>query len=269
MVNQPAQKTPVKHCTIKMLPPHKWVAAAARAIELNHFNAPALRHFQRAMPGVDMPKERLAVLTTKYWGIGGVKLTVGFLDNPSAELRRKILSHMNAWGKFCNVKFIASNVNPLVRISRSSPAPADGYWSYMGTEILDVDKDEPTMNLDGFTMKMEDSEFYRVLRHEAGHTLGFPHEHSRIEIVNGIDAAKAIAYYKKEEGWTKKDVMEQVLTPEDSSALNATAKPDPKSIMCYWLPAEIMKNGKEVAGGGNINKRDAKFAASVYPKKKK
>lgn len=258
-----------KHCTIKMLPKEKWQTAAARAVAFNHFNAPAIHQFQRAVVGRSIPVEKLAVLTTKYWGIGGVRLTVGFLDTPAAELRRKILRHMNAWGQHCNVKFIASAVDPMVRISRSSPAPDDGYWSYLGTEIMEVEKNEPTMNLDGFTMKTEDAEFYRVVRHEAGHTLGFPHEHSRIEIVQGIDHKKAFAYYKREEGWTRKNVMEQVLTPEDVSALIATAKPDPKSIMCYWLPGEIMKNGKEVAGGADISKRDAKFAAGIYPKKKK
>jgi hypothetical protein len=191
------------------------------------------------------------------------------MDNPVAELRRKILNHMNAWGRYCNVQFVASNINPEVRISRSTPSPDDGYWSYLGTEIMDVEKDEPTMNLEDFTLNTPESEFYRVVRHEAGHTLGFPHEHSRIEIVKGIDAAKAIAYYKREEKWTKRDVMEQVLTPEDTSALIGTEKPDEKSIMCYWLPAAIMKNGVAVSGGTNINRRDAKFAASVYPKKRR
>jgi hypothetical protein len=28
-----------------------------------------------------------------------------------------------------------------------------------------------------------DAEFYRVVRHETGHTLGFPHEHMRKEII--------------------------------------------------------------------------------------
>jgi hypothetical protein len=125
------------------------------------------------------------------------------------------------------------------------------------------------MNLEGFTMNMPDAEFFRVVRHEAGHTLGFEHEHMRKEVVNGIDVEKAVKYFKKTEGWSRKVVMDQVLTPLDSSALIATAKPDPKSIMCYWLPAEIMKNGKAIPGGGDINKMDAKFAAQQYPKKSK
>jgi hypothetical protein len=45
-----------------------------------------------------------------------------------------------------------------------------------------------------------------------------------------------------------------------------TAEADPVSIMCYHLPAAIMKDGKAVKGGTNINPRDRAFAASLYPK---
>jgi hypothetical protein len=45
-----------------------------------------------------------------------------------------------------------------------------------------------------------------------------------------------------------------------------TADADPQSIMCYWLPASIMKDGVAVSGGTDINSMDAQFAASVYPR---
>ena len=48
------------------------------------------------------------MLTTKYWGAKGVKLTVGFLDTPAADLRKHILVHMNAWATYANVQFVAS-----------------------------------------------------------------------------------------------------------------------------------------------------------------
>ena len=37
--------------------------------------------------------------------------------------------------------------------------------------------------------------------------------------------------------------------------------------MCYQLPAAIMKNGKPIKGGKDINPRDHRFASSLYPKK--
>jgi Astacin (Peptidase family M12A) len=262
------EQSKIKTCSIKTLPKSKWMEAADRAVELNHYNAPAVHQLNKAMPNSGITKAALALLTTKYWGIGGVKLTVGFLDNPTASLKKRILSHMNAWGNFSNVKFTASNVNPQVRISRSSPAPDDGYWSYLGTDILQVAADEPTMNLDSFTMLTPDSEFFRVVRHETGHTLGFEHEHLRSEIINKIDKEKAIALFMRTQNWTRAEVIAQVLTPIEKSALIATELADPTSIMCYQLPGEIMKDGKPIVGGTDINKIDAKFAASIYPKKK-
>ncbi len=36
-------------------------------------------------------------------------------------------------------------------------------------------------------MQTPESEYHRVVRHETGHTLGFPHEHMRKELVEKID----------------------------------------------------------------------------------
>jgi hypothetical protein len=250
-------------CTIKTLPEDKLVQAANKAAEVNPANAPAVHALMAAMPSVVIQPLHLAILTAKYWGAKGVRLTVGFLDNPPADLRARILSHMNAWGSWSNVQFFETTVNPQVRIARTA---GDGYWSYLGTDILQIPANQPTMNLDSFTMSTADSEFYRVVRHETGHTMGFPHEHMRQEIINRIDQNKAIAYFSATQGWSKQEVINQVLTPLDKSALLATAQADIHSIMCYWLPASIMKDGIAVDGGTDIDAQDAQFAALVYPR---
>ncbi|KIL98201.1 hypothetical protein CCC_01262 [Paramagnetospirillum magnetotacticum MS-1] len=250
-------------CTIKTVDPSLLVAAAARAVAINPANAPSRHLMAMAPDDVVLPPEHLAVLTNKYWGKNGVTLTVGFLDNPPADLRARILAHMNAWGTYANTHFAESNVDPQVRISRTA---GDGYWSYLGTDVLTIGADKATMNLDSFTMNTRDSEFYRVVRHETGHTLGFPHEHRRKEIVDQIDFEKAVAYFMASQGWTREKVISQVLTPLQDADLNATADADRTSIMCYWLPGSIMKNGEPVVGGVDIDKVDADFAASIYPK---
>ena len=250
-------------CTVKLLPKDQWSKAAANAVTVNPMNSPSLHLLKLATPDTVLNPEHIALLTSKYWGNNGVSLTVGFLDNPPADLRARILSHMNAWGIWANIKFIETTVNPQVRIARLED---DGYWSYLGTDILYISADKPTMNLDSFTMNTADSEFYRVIRHETGHTLGFPHEHMRAEIINRIDKDKAIQYFMSTQGWSKEQVIAQVLTPMDKSALIATAEADIKSIMCYSLPAFIMKDNIAVEGGKDIDTQDASFAASVYPK---
>jgi hypothetical protein len=127
----------------------------------------------------------IAVVIARKWPATGVKLSVSFLDNPSVALRKRIIQHMNAWGTQANILFSETHGVGQVRISRlDSPPDMAGYWSYVGTEILEVAEDEPTLNLETFTMRVSDAEFRRVVRHEAGHTLGFDHEHMRSEIVN-------------------------------------------------------------------------------------
>jgi hypothetical protein len=220
----------------------------------------------QAVPEAVIPPEHLALLTPKYWGKSGVRLTVGFLDNPPADLRARLLSHMNAWGAWANVQFVETAGSAQVRIARTAGGQTGGYWSYLGTDILSIDPSQPTMNLDSFTMNTADSEFFRVVRHETGHTLGFPHEHLRSEIIDRIDREKAIAYFMASQGWSRDKVIAQVLTPLDNSSLIETARADANSIMCYWLPASIMKDGNAVTGGTDIDTMDAEFAASVYPR---
>jgi hypothetical protein len=210
---------------------------------------------------------RIAVVIARKWPKKGVRLSVSFMDSPSAALRSRILRHMNAWGEQANVAFAETQGLGQVRIARlDSPPDMAGYWSYIGTEILDAPDDEPTLNLEGFTMRVSDAEFRRVVRHEAGHTLGFDHEHMRSDIVSRIDRRKAFEYFDRTEGWSREEVEEQVLTPLAKKSIMGTKESDPLSIMCYQLPASIMKNRKAIPGGRDINANDFAFAKSLYPK---
>jgi len=251
-------------CDLKTLPLDQAIIAASTAVRINPANIPKQHVHLFAENNMVPGTIELALLVSKYWGIGGVRLTVGFMETTTQSFRNRILSHMNAWGAYCNVQFTLSNVAPQqVRISTD---PNNGvYWSYCGTDILGIAADKPTMNLRNFTMQMDDSEFYRVVRHETGHTLGFPHEHRRRAITDRIDRQKAIDYFMEEDGWSADKTIEQVLTPFEESALVATRGPDIHSIMCYHLPASIMKDGIEVPGGTDIDDLDKEFAGFVYP----
>lgn len=256
---------PLIVCSPRRLPLETMVAAAKTATNINPLNHTPLQRLARVVPNFVATPERIAVLTTKYWGLQGVHLTVGFLDNPPANLRKRIVQHMNAWTKTANVKFVETKTDPQVRIARVGGADG-GYWSYLGTDILHIAKTDQTMNLEAFTMDTPESEFHRVVRHETGHTLGFPHEHMRQALVDKIDPQKAIAYFERTQGWTEQEVREQVLTPIEESSLRGTT-PDPKSIMCYQIPGEITKDGNPIIGGKDIDSIDYTFAGTIYPKK--
>ncbi|MFL5309072.1 MAG: M12 family metallopeptidase [Myxococcales bacterium] len=256
---------PLIVCTPRRLSADMLVAAARTAVDINPLNHPPMHRLTRVLPGFVPTPERIAVVTTKYWGIGGVKLTVAFMDSPPAPLRRRILQHMNAWSAFANVKFVETRTNPQVRIAREGGQDG-GYWSYLGTDILHIPKSRQTMNLEEFSMSTPESEYHRVVRHETGHTLGFPHEHMRKALVDKIDPAKAIAYFERTQGWSEEEVRQQVLTPLEESSLLGTA-PDPRSIMCYQIPGDLTKDGKPIIGGADIDGPDGAFAGKIYPKR--
>ena len=118
-------------------------------------------------------------------------------------------------------------------------------------------------------MQTHEAEFIRVVRHETGHTLGFPHEHMRRELVARINVKKAIAFYGATQGWSPAEVKAQVLTPLEESSMLGTDPPDPHSIMCYQIPASLTNDGKPIIGGLEIDETDHAFAARMYPKKLK
>ena len=251
-------------CRPVSLPKDQWEAAAATAMAINPGNRVRVERLTRVMPGFKPSPMALSVLVPKRWAANGVRLSVGFLDTNDAALKKHIVAHMNAWSKFANVKFVQAKTDPDVRIARTAN---DGYWSYVGTDILHIASDQPTMNLEAFTLKTPESEYHRVVRHETGHTLGFPHEHMRRDLVRRIDAKKAIKYFRLTQGWSEEEVRAQVLTPLDESLLVGSPKADENSIMCYQLPGEITKDGKPILGGVDIDQTDKSVAASIYPKK--
>ena len=250
-------------CQPKMLPRHQWIPAAQIAARINPVNHPPLERLSLVMPGFEPTPERIAVLTTKYWHAKNVRLTVGFLDNPPADLRTRILSHMNAWNQTADVQFVETSTDPQVRIARTS---GDGYWSYLGTDVLSIPAGQATMNLDSFTMETPESEYHRVVRHETGHTMAFPHEHLRQELVARIDPQKAIAFFLETQGWDEQTVRQQVLTPLEESSLWGTEHDDPNSIMCYQIPGSITKDGQPIPGGDDIDAIDYEYAGKFYPK---
>src|SRR5882672_9761687 len=214
-------------CSPKRLPRSLWIDAARTASGINPLNHPPINRLSLVEKGFTPSPLSIAVLTTKFWHTKGVKLRVGFLDNPPPALRTRIVAHMNAWNKTTNVQFVQSKTDPEVRIAR---AEGDGYWSYLGTDVLSINADEPTMNLDSFTMNTPESEFHRVVRHETGHTLGCPHEHMRGDLVKLIDPEKAIKFFGETQGWDEDMVRRQVLTPIEVGSLLGTPNADPNSI---------------------------------------
>jgi hypothetical protein len=249
-------------CVPKTLPRRLLVKAAETARSINPVNAPMFGPLTAVAADFQVADPlRIAVLTTKYWGPTPRRLTVSFLESTPADLRDRIISHMNAWSRTVCISFVATNGIGDVRISRRP----GGYWSYLGTDILHIPKTRQTMNLERFTMQTPESEYKRVVRHETGHTLGFPHEHMRKALVARIDPQKAYKWFLQTYGWDKATVDAQVLTALNEASLMGTPA-DQTSIMCYQLPGLITRDGRPITGGIDINQTDFAFAGKIYPR---
>jgi len=256
-----ASQEDTQGCLLKSLPKRLLVKAAQTAMMINTVNAPMVGPLAAVTDGFHVAEPlRLAVVTAKYWGPKPRRFTVSFMESTPADLKARIISHMNAWTKTASISFVGTNGIGDIRISRGP----GGYYSYLGTDILHIPKNRQTMNLQGFTMSKPESEFHRVVRHETGHTMGFPHEHMRKELVARIDPAKAYKWFLATQGWDKATVDAQVLTSLDDATIIGT-KPDQTSIMCYQLPGSITKDGKPITGGTDINNTDYVFAGKIYP----
>lgn len=249
-------------CTLKTLPAELLVPAAMKAVEINPVNAPVIGPVVAVESESNISDiQRISVVTGKYWGPQPRRLSVSFMENTPSDLRARIVSHLNAWSRTAAVTFAETQGVGQVRISRGN----GGYWSYLGTDILLIPTSRQTMNLQGFTMNTLDSEFTRVIRHEAGHTLGFPHEHMRRELVARLDPQKTYDYFRRTQGWDPRTVDQQVLTPLNDRTIFGTPA-DQDSIMCYQLPGAITRDGRPIRGGVNINQTDFDFAGRIYPR---
>lgn len=240
-------------------------AAAELAIELNPANRPTVGGY--LPPQTPTPANRIAVYSQKWWGAKGVKLTVSFpFDNPNLATRKKILQYANLWGSKgnINVEFVeTADGAAQVRIARTR---GQGYWSYLGTDVLMIPRGEPTMTLEAFTERTADAEYMRVVPHEFGHTLGCPHEHMRKEIIGLLDPAKTKAYFLRTYGWSATTTTEQVLTPVSETSIKGTPNADQDSCMCYQLPGDCTKSGEPIPGGDHIDETDFAFMATIYPR---
>jgi hypothetical protein len=250
-------------CTVKSLPKRLLVKAAQTAVKINPANGVVFGPVGDvgAAFGV-MEPQRLAVMIGKYWGPTPRQLTVSFMETTSPELRRRIVSHMNAWTNTVCISFVETQGTGQVRISRGP----GGYWSYLGTDILHIPANRQTMNLQGFSMDTDESEYKRVVRHETGHTLGFPHEHMRRELIERLDPDKTYDYFWRTQRWDRDTVTAQVLTPLEEASIRGTPEADQDSIMCYQLPGLITKDGQPIRGGLDIDPLDYDFAGRLYPR---
>jgi len=140
----------------------------------------------------------------------------------------------------------------------------EGSYSYVGTDNLQIPKNEHTMNL-GWNLSLQPG----TAEHEIGHALGLDHEHQHPKCLLVWDEEKVIEQYMKEQGWTRDDVIEQVIK-RISAPFTGTSW-DSHSIMHYEFdkklikaPPEFVKNG--IPYNEKITTHDVECILKMYPR---
>ncbi len=258
-------KRPNLHlCIDRVIPLHMKGKAMDLAVKENPNNKPSLFPLQ---PGASNGRAKMALFAGKMWA-NGRTLTVAFLDGSDTQ-KRKVMQMAQEWCTFANINFdFSAGAGATIRISFQADP---GSWSAIGTDCLHADyfkPTEPTMNFGWLKDNTDDVEYRRVVVHEFGHALGCIHEHQNPKGGIKWNTQAVYAYFSgPPNNWSKEDIDVNILDKYSITQLNAT-KFDPKSIMLYSFPAELIIGGKGTPENTDLSTGDKKYIAQMYPKSK-
>jgi hypothetical protein len=247
-------------CVDRILTGEQKIKAMELSIKENKKNQPKIQQ----LPGVSSHPLKMALQTGKMWSAGRT-LRINFLDGSKIQ-KSRVIEHASQWMNYANIKFNfkATKAQSDIRISFVADP---GSWSYVGTDNLGIPKKEPTMNFGWLEDDTDDDEYNRVVVHEFGHALGCIHEHQNPK--GGIKWNEAAVYQYfagPPNNWSKADTYSNVIQKYSVDQLNASTF-DPKSIMLYAFPGELIVGGKGTAMNYRLSTRDRSFIKKNYPGK--
>ena len=143
----------------------------------------------------------------------------------------------------------------------------DGAWSYVGTGILTVGRDDRTMNF-GWDLTQSPNGIDTAV-HEIGHTLGFPHEHQNPNA--GIvwdDEAVYAELAGPPNNWDRQRTYNNIIRKINPDTVQGSNW-DPDSVMHYPFPAGLIVEPSQYRNGLNpapgLSERDKTWVKTFYP----
>lgn len=254
---------PLRLCIDRVLPLSLQPRAAELAVQRNPRNRPPKGRQRR--PGQVSQALPIAFLTTRLWKTGDT-LRIAFLDGSDTQQDR-VMDHAAAWLDHANLTFdfTASVDEAEIRISFGAD---EGSWSAVGTDCLVTEafpKGQPTMNFGWLRDDTDEAEYRRVVLHEFGHAMGAIHEHQNPTGGLRWNLSAVYRYFSgPPNNWSERDILTNVVQKYERDQLNGTEF-DPKSIMLYSFPRELVSNTNVTQQNDELSENDKAFAASVYP----
>lgn len=215
------------------------------------------KNLMRFHPNMESYSGRVRAISPigRSW-LNGSTLQVRFINGTEAQ-RAIVKEQAGWWTQYANLKF-DFNQSPQADV-RISFNPADGAWSYIGTDCKSIPSDQPTMNL-GFLSG-------GTAAHEFGHSLGLLHEHqspkggiiwNKEQVIKDLSAPPNL--------WDEATIFHNIFDKYKADQINGTEF-DPQSIMLYSFPASWTMNGVEQHANAILSQMDKAFIASakMYP----
>ena len=148
-----------------------------------------------------------------------------------------------------------------------------GAWSQLGTECLNIPKNEASMNLGWIDSDTDYDDIVVkgtgiVVIHEFGHMLGMIHEHSREDAT--IVWNKEFVIQKlggPPNNWSPEDVNVQIFNTVKLNQFNGS-KYDPNSAMHYFFPDDFFENEPNLQKVKQLSCLDKIWINKQYPGKK-
>jgi len=201
-------------------------------------------------PDVSAERQDLLIITSNKW-VNGTQLRYYFFEddlwgasNDEKEIVREGFGVWEDVGIGVSFTEVSSPDDAEIRIGFQQ---GDGYWSYIGTYILNIGQSERTMNF-GQDLR-RDSRGVDVPVHEIGHTLGFPHSHQNpfSGIVWNRDAV--IDYFSGSPNFWPLETIERNILDKLPRNLVEGSDWDPDSIMHYAFQAGLILQPQEYQNG--------------------
>lgn len=205
----------------------------------------------RGRPGV-----RRAVFEFRKMWVTGSTLRVHFLGG-TAEQQATARREGLLWTEHANLQLdFAGGPDAEIRVAFD---PADGAWSWVGTDGRKIPAGQPTMNL-GFLDP-------GTATHEFGHAIGLGHEHQNP--AGGIEWNEEVVLRSLRgppNYWSDAQIRENVLEKYSVDQIRGTAF-DPESVMLYAFPGTWVKSGVGTRANAVMSRMDQAFIASAdaYP----